>query len=86
MNQNTVEQTPNLEALMDVMIKVSVGLGSCQMSMQDILRLNVGSVVQLDKNADEPVDLYINQKLVARGEVVVVEDRFGIKVTEIIAK
>jgi flagellar motor switch protein FliN len=80
------ETSPNLEALMDVLIKVSVGLGSCQMTMLDVLRLNAGSVVQLDKKADEPVDLYVNQKLVARGEVVVVDDRFGIKITETISK
>ncbi len=80
------ESSPNLEALMDVLIKVSVGLGSCQMTMLDVLRLNAGSVVQLDKKADEPVDLYVNQKLVARGEVVVVDDRFGIKITETLGK
>jgi len=80
------ETSPNLEALMDVLIKVSVGLGSCQMTMLDVLRLNAGSVVQLDKKADEPVDLYVNQKLVARGEVVVVDDRFGIKITETLGK
>lgn len=80
------ETSPNLEALMDVLIKVSVGLGSCQMTMLEVLRLNAGSVVQLDKKADEPVDLYVNQKLVARGEVVVVDDRFGIKITETIGK
>jgi flagellar motor switch protein FliN len=77
---------PNLDALLDVPIKLSVELGSCYMSMKELLQLNVGSVVQLDKIADAPVDLYVNQKLVARGEVVVVEDRFGIKVTEIIGK
>lgn len=85
MNSSIAEQAPNLAALMDVLIKVSVGLGSCQMTMQDVLRLNVGSIVQLDKKADEPVDLYINQKLVARGEVVVIDERFGIKITEIVS-
>jgi flagellar motor switch protein FliN/FliY len=81
-----LDNSPNLELLMDVPVKVSVELGSCQMSMRDVLQLAVGSVVQLDKVADAPVDLYVNQRLVARGEVVVVEDRFGIKVTELIRK
>jgi flagellar motor switch protein FliN/FliY len=54
------------------------------MPMKDLLQLSVGSVVKLDKVADAPVDIYVNQKLVARGEVVVVEERFGIKITEII--
>jgi flagellar motor switch protein FliN/FliY len=82
----TADAPPNLEVLLDVPVKVSVELGSCQMPMRDVLQLNVGSVVQLDKAADAPVDLYVNQKLVARGEVVVVEDRFGIKLTEIFSK
>ena len=76
----------NLEVLLDVPIKLSVELGSCFMFMKDLLQLSVGSVVQLDKIADTPVDVYVNQKLVARGEVVVVEDRFGIKITEMIGR
>ncbi|HVY72323.1 MAG TPA: flagellar motor switch protein FliN [Verrucomicrobiae bacterium] len=80
------ESTPNLDLLLDVPVKVSVELGACQMSMRDVLQLASGSVVQLDKVADAPVDLYVNQKLVARGEVVVVEDRFGIKITELLGR
>jgi flagellar motor switch protein FliN len=81
---STTEFPTNLDVLLDVPVKISVELGSCQMPMRDVLQLSIGSVVQLDKVADAPVDLYVNQKLVARGEVVVVEDRFGIKITEII--
>jgi flagellar motor switch protein FliN/FliY len=73
----------SLEVLLDVPVNLSVELGSCRMSMREVLQLAVGSVVQLDKIADAPVDLYVNRKLVARGEVVVVEDRFGIKITEL---
>jgi len=51
--------------------------------MRDVLQLTSGSVVQLDKVADSPVDIFVNQRLVARGEVVVIEDQFGIKITEI---
>lgn len=82
----TAENLQSLEFLLDVPIKLTVELGSCQISMRDLLQLNVGSVVQLDKSANASVDLYVNQKLVARGEVVVVEDNFGIKVTEIMSK
>ena len=81
---NAPEFPTNLEVLLDVPVKLTVELGTCQMPMRDVLQLSVGSVVQLDKVADAPVDLFVNQKLVARGEVVVVEDRFGIKITEVI--
>ena len=81
---STFDNPPNLSVLLDVPIKLSVELGSCYMSMKDLLQLSVGSVVKLDKIADAPVDIYVNQKLVARGEVVVVENRFGIKITELI--
>lgn len=77
-------QRPNIELLMDVPVKLTVELGSCQMLMKDVLQLTVGSVVQLDKVAEAPVELFVNQKLLARGEVVVVEDRLGIKITQII--
>jgi len=70
--------------LLDVPVSLSVELGSCQMSLRDVLQLTVGSVVQLDKIADAPVDLYVNQKLIARGEVVVVEEKFGIKISEVL--
>lgn len=78
------DQTTNIEMLLDVPVELSVELGSCQMPMRDVLQLAPGSVVQLDKIADTPVDMYVNRKLIARGEVVVVEDQFGIKITEII--
>ena len=71
---------------MDVPVEISVELGSCRMPMREVLRLQVGSVIQLDKIADAPVDIFVNRKLIAKGEVVVVEDRFGIKVTEIFSK
>jgi flagellar motor switch protein FliN len=79
-----IDNPTNLDLLMDVPVKLSVELGSCHMPMREVLQLTTGSVVQLDKVADAPVDLYVNQKLVARGEVVVVEDQFGIKLTELL--
>jgi flagellar motor switch protein FliN/FliY len=78
------EIPPNLGVLLDVPVNLTVELGSCQMAMRDVLQLTVGSVLQLDKLASAPVELFVNRKLIARGEVVVVEDRFGIKVTEIV--
>jgi flagellar motor switch protein FliN len=78
------ELTTNLDILLDVPVKLTVELGSCQVPMRDVLQMGVGSVVQLDKVADTPVDIFVNDRLVARGEVVVVEDRFGVKITELI--
>ena len=77
---------PNLDVLLDIPVRLSVELGACQMSMQDVLQLGPGSVVSLDKPADAPVDLFVNSKLVARGEVVVTGERFGIRITEVIGR
>lgn len=82
----TTALTPNLEVLLDVTVKLTVELGSCLKPMREILHLAPGSVVQLDKHADTPVDIYVNHKLIARGQVVVVEDMFGIKLTELAGK
>ena len=76
----------NLDFLLDVPVKLSAELGSCKMTMQELLDLDLGTVVQLDKPANANVDVYVNQKLVARGEVVVAEENFGIRVKEIVAK
>ena len=80
------EQTGNLEFLLDVPVRLTAELGSCKMTMKELLDLDLGSVVQLDKPAHANVDVYVNQKLVARGEVVVAEDNFGIRIKEVIAK
>jgi len=76
---------PNLEILMNVPVNLTVELGSCRLPMREVLQLEVGSVVPLEKACDQSVDLLVNEKLVARGEVVVVENRFGIKITELIS-
>ncbi len=83
-NAIPAENPQNIEVLLDVPVKLSVELGSCKTSMREVLQLAQGSVVQLDKMADAPVDVFVNSRLFARGEVVVVEDRFGIKITEIL--
>jgi flagellar motor switch protein FliN/FliY len=80
------EYPANLDLLLDVPVKLSVELGSCQLSMREVLQLGAGSVVKLDKAAEEPVNICVNQKLVARGSIVVVEDKFGIKITEVIGQ
>jgi flagellar motor switch protein FliN/FliY len=77
--------SPNLDLVLDVPVKLTVELGNCLLPMREVLQLGVGSVVQLDKVADDPVQLSVNRKVVARGEVVIVEGRFGIKITELSA-
>lgn len=78
------EKPSNLNLVLDVPVSLTIELGSCQLPMREVLQLNIGSVVQLDKPADAPVELSINGKLIAHGEVVVIEDRFGVKITEVI--
>ena len=73
-----------LDILLDVKVKVTVQLGSCLLPMRDVLELSPGSVVQLIQQASDLVGLYVNDKIVAYGEVVVVEDNFGIKITELV--
>ena len=72
--------------VMDVPLRLSAELGSCQMTMEELLELGVGSVIQLDQPANANVDVYVNQKLVARGEVVVAEENFGIRIKEVLSK
>jgi flagellar motor switch protein FliN len=80
----TAEIPANLNLVLDVPVSLTIELGSCQLPMKEVLQLNIGSVVQLDKPADAPVELSVNGKLIARGEVVVIEDKFGVKITEVI--
>ena len=82
----TAENPTNINLVLDVPVNLTIELGGCQLPMRDVLQLAVGSVVQLDKPADAPVELSINGKLIARGEVVVIEDHFGVKITEIIGQ
>jgi flagellar motor switch protein FliN/FliY len=80
----TAESPSNLNIVLDVPVSLTIELGGCQLPMREVLQLAVGSVVQLDKAADAPVELSINGKLIARGEVVVIEERFGVKITEVL--
>lgn len=74
----------NLDLLLDVEIPISVEVGRTRMSLDEVLRLVPGSVIALDKKAEEPVDLRVNGKLVARGEVVLVDDCYGLRITQIV--
>jgi flagellar motor switch protein FliN/FliY len=76
---------PNLERILDIPLNVMVSLGEIRKEVQDILALHPGTIVELERIANEPVDIFINGKLIARGEVVVVDERFGVRVTHIIS-
>jgi flagellar motor switch protein FliN/FliY len=80
----TAENPSNLNLVLDVPVSLTIELGGCKLPMREVLQLNIGSVIQLDKAADAPVDLSVNGKLIARGEVVVIEDKYGVKITEVI--
>lgn len=73
-----------LEAVQDIPVQISVVLGQTSMQVNQLLKLGRGAVVELDRKVGEPIDIFVNNRLVARGEVVVVEDRIGITMTEII--
>ena len=73
-----------LDIVIDVKVKLTVQLGSTHLSMREVLELSAGSVVQLDQQVNDPVGLFVNDKLVAYGEVVVLDDNFGIKITELV--
>lgn len=75
----------NIELIMDVPLDVSVELGKTTKTIKDVLELQQGSIIQLDKMAGEPVDLIVNGKLIARGEVVVIDENYGIRITAIIS-
>jgi flagellar motor switch protein FliN/FliY len=75
----------SMELIMDIPLDVSVELGRVQMLIKDVLELATGSIVELERVAGEPVDLLVNGQLIAKGEVVVIEDNFGIRITEIVS-
>jgi len=81
---NPAMQQENIELIMDVPLEVSVVLGRTRKSIKEILEFAPGTIIELDKLAGEPIDVMVNQKLVAKGEVVVIEESFGIRITEII--
>lgn len=82
---NAIENQ-RLNTVLDVKVQLSVRLGTCQLAMRDVLELNPGAIIQLNQRANAPVGLYVNEKLIALGEVVVVEESFGIKITQLIGE
>lgn len=79
-----VRSAEDLEAVFDVPVRVSAVLGRTRMQVRDLLGLGEGKVLELDRRVGEAIDIYVNDRLVARGEVVLVEEKLGITMTEII--
>ena len=75
----------NLDFILDIPLEISVELGRTKMLIGDLLQLGQGSVVELNKLAGEPLEILVNQKLIARGEVVVVNEKFGVRLTDVIS-
>lgn len=86
MSMRVSENGKNLDLLLNVSLQVTAELGKAKMNVRDILKLGTGSVVELDRLAGGPVDLLVNNKLVARGEVVAIDDNFGVRITELIER
>lgn len=84
-NGKTGKETGNIGLILDVPLQVTVELGGTRMKIKDILDLGIGSIIELDKLAGDPVDVYVNGKMIAKGEVVVIDENFGIKITDIIS-
>jgi flagellar motor switch protein FliN len=82
--QNGERTAADLEAVFDVPVRVSVVLGRTKMPIANLLKMDVGSVVELDRQVGEAIDIYVNDRLVARGEIVLVEEQLGVTMTEII--
>ncbi|MED1810038.1 flagellar motor switch phosphatase FliY [Bacillus subtilis] len=85
---NEAVQAPihNLDMLLDIPLSITVELGRTKRSVKEILELSAGSIIELDKLAGEPVDILVNQRIVAKGEVVVIEENFGVRVTDILSQ
>jgi flagellar motor switch protein FliN len=79
-------EAKNLDMLLDIPLQVTVELGRTKRSIKEILELSTGSIIELDKLAGEPVDVLVNNKLVAKGEVVVIDENFGVRITDIISQ
>ncbi|MCD4720240.1 MAG: flagellar motor switch protein FliN [Desulfobacula sp.] len=83
--EETIEQGEReLDFILDIPLELSVELGKTKMIVNDLLQLGQGSIIELNKLAGEPLEVYINRKLIARGEVVVVNEKFGVRLTDVI--
>ena len=79
------ESNPNLDVILDIPVTISMEVGNAQMTIRNLLQLNQGSVVELDRLAGDALDVLVNGTLIAHGEVVVVDDKFGIRLTDIVS-
>ena len=75
----------NLDVILDVPVSLSLEVGRTRIPIRNLLQLNQGSVVELERGAGEPLDVYVNGTLIAQGEVVVVNDRFGVRLTDVVS-
>jgi flagellar motor switch protein FliN len=80
------EENRDIDFILDIPLNVSVELGRVKMFVKDLLQLGQGSIIELNKSSEEPLEIYVNNKLIAKGEVVVADERFGIRVTDVISK
>lgn len=83
---NSIMDSQNLQLVMDVKVDLTVRIGSTKLTMRDVMALTPGTVLQLTQQATEPVGLFVNDKLIGRGEIVVVEENFGIKITQLVGE
>ena len=83
LSKSETENSTNLAVLMDVQLPVSIRFGETEMILEEIVKLGVGSVIELNSGIDQPVDLVVNNRILARGEVVTVDGFYGIRITEI---
>lgn len=82
---NSNEGNPDLDVILDIPVSISMEVGSTSITIRNLLQLNQGSVVELDRLAGEPLDVLVNGTLIAHGEVVVVNEKFGIRMTDVIS-
>lgn len=85
-NDNGSEQTTSLALLNDVEVEVTLEIGRRRMRIADVCKLGPGQTLELDKQAGEPLELFVNGRLIGRGEAIVVGDRYGVRITEIVSE
>lgn len=78
-------ENPNLEVIMDIPVNIAMEVGSTEIAIRNLLQLNQGSVIELDRLAGEPLDVKVNGTLIAHGEVVMVNEKFGIRLTDVVS-
>lgn len=83
-NPSAVPKEPAYWRLMDMDLQVSISLGRAELPLQDVLRLTTGSIIELNRSVGDPVDVVVNERVVARGEVVVVNGNYGVRVQELV--